>query len=115
MKRGIENKRLLGLIVELRKADKGVWKKVARELEKPTRRRPAVNISKLEEYVNDGETVLVPGKVLGAGHLSKKLEVAAFSFSGSAKALIEKSGVKPLSIEELIKANPEGKNVRILV
>jgi large subunit ribosomal protein L18e len=115
MKRGIENKKLLELILELKKADKDIWKKVARELEKPTRRRPAVNVSKLEEYVNSGETVLVPGKVLGAGHLSKKLEVAAFSFSGSAKALIEKSGGKPLSIEALMKANPEGRNVRILV
>ena len=115
MKSGIENKKLLGLIYELKKADKEIWKKVARELGKPTRRRPAVNVSKLEEYVNDGEIVLVPGKVLGAGYLTKKVEVAAFSFSGSAKALIEKNGGKLLSIEELMKANPEGKNVRILV
>lgn len=115
MKSGIENKRLLGLIVELKKAEKEIWKKAARELSKPTRRRPSVNVSKIEEYVNDGETVLVPGKVLGSGHLSKKVGVAAFAFSGSAKALIEKSGGKPMSIEELMKANPDGKNVRILV
>ena len=44
MKTGIENKKLLGLIGELKKADKEIWKKVARELEKPTRRRPAVNV-----------------------------------------------------------------------
>ena len=115
MKSGIENKRLLALIYELKKADKEIWKKVARELSKPTRRRPSVNISKIEEHVNDGETVLVPGKVLGAGHLGKKVEVAAFAFSKSAKTLIEKNGGKIMGIDELMKANPEGKNVRILV
>ena len=111
----IENKRLLALIYELKKADKEIWKKVAYELSKPTRRRPSVNVSKIEEHVNDGETVLVPGKVLGAGHLSKKVEVAAFAFSGSAKTLIEKNGGKIMGIDELMKLNPEGKNVRILV
>ena len=42
MKTGIENKKLLELILELRKAEKDIWKKVAKELSKPTRRRPAV-------------------------------------------------------------------------
>lgn len=115
MRIGIENKMLLELIAELKKADKEIWKKVARELSKPTRRRPSVNVSKIEEYVNDGETVVVPGKVLGAGYLSKKVDVAAFSFSGSARALIEKNGGKIMGIEDLMKANPEGKNVRVLV
>jgi len=115
MKSGIENKRLLALIYELKKADKEIWKKVARELSKPTRRRPSVNVSKIEAYVNDGETVLVPGKVLGSGDLNKKVEVAAFAFSESAKTLIEKRGGKTISIDELMKSNPEGKNVRILV
>lgn len=115
MRSGIENKRLLELIVQLKTAQKDVWKKVARELSKPTRRRPAVNVSKIEEYSGDGETVLIPGKVLGSGMLTKKVEVAAFSCSASARAMIEKSGGKLMSIEELMRANPDGKNVRILV
>ena len=57
----------------------------------------------------------MPGKVLGAGYLSKKVAVAAFSFSGSAKTLIEKSGGRIMGIGDLAKENPEGKNVRILV
>jgi large subunit ribosomal protein L18e len=115
MKRGIENKRLLALISSLMAAQKDIWKKAAKELSKPTRRRPQVNVSKIEEHVNEGETVLVPGKVLGAGHISKKVDVAAFSCSNSARALIEGRGGKFMSIEELMEANPEGKNVRILV
>lgn len=115
MKTKIENKKLLALITELMKAEKDIWRKTAKELSKPTRRRPQVNVSKIEEHVNEGETVLVPGKLLGAGHISKKVDVAAFACSMSAKALIEASGGKLMSIDELMKANPEGKNVRILV
>jgi large subunit ribosomal protein L18e len=115
MKIGIENKKLLALITELMKAERDIWRKVAKELSKPTRRRPQVNVSKIEEHVNEGETVLVPGKLLGAGHISKKVDVAAFAYSTAAKALVEGSGGKIMSIEELMKANPEGKNVRILV
>lgn len=115
MKCGIENKRLLSLILELKKADKAIWKRVAFELSKPTRRRPEVNLSKIEEHGSETETILVPGKVLGAGHISKKVNVAAFAYSESARMLIEKSGGKLMKIEELMKSNPEGKNVRILV
>ncbi len=115
MKSGIENKRLLTLIVELKKADKDIWKRVAYELSKPTRRRPEVNLSKLEEYGTDGETILVPGKVLGSGYLTKKVNVAAFAYTESAKSLIAKSGGKMMGIADLMKSNPDGKNVRILV
>ena len=115
MKSGLENKRLLTLITELKKADKDIWKRVAYELSKPTRRRPEVNLSKLEEYGLEGETILVPGKVLGSGYLTKKVNVAAFAYTESAKMLIAKSGGKMMGIADLMKANPEGKNVRILV
>ena len=91
-----------------------VWRKVAKELEKPTRKRRVVNIFKIEKYANDGETIIVPGKVLGVGDLSKKVIVAAYSFSSSAREKLEKK-TKILTIEELMKKNPKGKNTRIIV
>jgi len=41
-------------------------------------------------YRKEGETVVVPGKVLNVGELTKKVEVAAFSFSQSAEEKIKK-------------------------
>ncbi len=61
-----------------------------------------------------GETVVVPGKVLGDGSLDHKLEIAAFKFTQSAKEKIKKAGGKFMSISELIKKNPKGSNVRII-
>lgn len=115
MEKGPENKRLLELIGQLRKANKGIWKKAAEELSKPTRRRPEVNVSKIERYAKDGSVILVPGKVLGSGFITKKVTVAAFNFSESAKANISKGGGKAIHIAQLLSENPQGKDVLILI
>ncbi|MSR86218.1 50S ribosomal protein L18e [Candidatus Woesearchaeota archaeon] len=103
------------LISELQKAGKTVplWKRVAEELESSTRRMVAVNISKLDTVVQEGEIALVPGKVLSLGEASKKMTVAAFSFSEAARAKISVKG-EAISITELLKKNPQGKKVRLI-
>jgi large subunit ribosomal protein L18e len=53
--------------------------------------------------------------VLSEGELTKKLTIAAWRFSAKAKQKIEKAGGRVISIEELIKENPKGSNVRIMV
>lgn len=109
---------LLILIQELkresREGDVAIWRDIARRLEKPRRNWAEVNISRLERYANDGDTIVVPGKVLGAGSLSKKLTVAAFKFSDSAREMIERAGGRNLTIEELVEENPSGSGVRIM-
>lgn len=113
---GASNIQLKKLIVGLktlsRKEKTPLWNLLAFELEKPTRSRREVNLSKIELYANDNDTIVVPGKVLSAGELKKKVHVAAFRFSESAKAKINKAG-KALTLEELMKKNPSGKGVRV--
>ena len=62
---------------------------------------------------SDKEIALVPGKVLSDGELTKKMTIAAFQFSKEAMNKINKKG-KAITIKELIKENPKGKNVRII-
>ena len=90
-----------------------LWKRVAEDLEKPTRQRRIVNIFKIDAYAEEGDTVIVPGKVLGEGDLTKKVTVVAFSFSDEARAKIAKSG-KTMTIIELVKSNPKAQKVKIL-
>ncbi len=99
---------------ESREGGTAIWRDIARRLEKPRRNWAEVNISRLEIYANDGDTIVVPGKVLGAGSLSKKLTVAAFRFSESAREMIKKAGGRNLTIEELVEENPSGSGVRIM-
>ena len=114
---GPTNIHLKNLIRELRKLSTKnnikLWKRIAYELEKPTRKRREVNISKIDKYTRENEIALVPGKVLGNGELTKKIIIAAFKFSEKAKEIINKKG-KAISIQDLMKDNPTGKKVRII-
>lgn len=101
------------LVAELRKTKTPAWKRIADELEKSTKRMPKVNIHKINKYTRDKEIAVIPGKVLGVGNLDKKLTVAAFQFSESAREKINKSG-KALSLSEILKQNPKAEKVRIL-
>ncbi|MEK6939045.1 MAG: 50S ribosomal protein L18e [Nanoarchaeota archaeon] len=90
------------------------WKRVLEEVNKPSRQRREVNLYKIEQFAQEGETVLVPGKVLSVGELKKKVDVAAMNFSAEAKQKITEAKGKVYSISELLHKNPEGKKVRIL-
>jgi large subunit ribosomal protein L18e len=93
--------------------DAAIWKRVASDLEAPTRKRRVINVYKLDRYVKDNEVVVVPGKVLGSGEISKKITVAAYTFSEQAVQKINAKG-KCLSIRELVEKNPKGNKVRIM-
>lgn len=119
MKRtGPTNPNLQKLIRDLKKlsAEKQVklWRRIAKDLEKPTRIRRKVNLYKVQKYLKDGETAIVPGKLLSLGELTKKAEIAAYQASQQAKEKIAKAGSKFLTIQELMKKNPQGKKIRII-
>ena len=113
-KTGPTNPLLQELIQELkdqsRKTKVDLWRRIADDLEKPSRRRASVNIFKIDAYAKDGETAIVPGKVLATGELKKKIKVAALSFSAQAENKIKDR----LTISELMKSNPKGNKVRII-
>ncbi len=114
---GPTNPELNGLIQELKKKSiehgVNIWKRIANDLEKPTRKRRIVNLYKINKYTKKDETVIIPGKVLAVGDLDHPVTVAAFSFSGAALDKINKVG-KTMPINELIKESPKGKKIRII-
>jgi len=91
-----------------------IWKSIAELLAKSRRKRIAVNLSRLNRYTEKNETVVVPGKVLGAGEIDHPITVAAFVFSQKAMEKIRKARGKCLSIIELVKKNPKGSKVKII-
>ncbi len=60
-------------------------------------------------YIHEKETALIPGKVLSPGKLTKKVSIAAWSFSEKAHEKIKKAGGKTLTIEELDERQSERK------
>ncbi len=119
MKRtGATNPLLQELIGELKKRANeqsvNLWKRVALDLEKPTRQRRVVNLSRINRYTEENEVIVVPGKVLGTGSLNHKLTIAAFQYSDGAKEKLEKSKSTVVSLLELSKESPSGKKIRII-
>ncbi len=115
---GATNPVLSSLIHELKKRSNeqsiSLWKRVAIDLEKPTRQRRVVNLSSISRHTEENEIIVVPGKVLGSGTLNHKLTISAFQFSDGAKEKIEKAGAKIIPLLELSKENPSGKKIKII-
>ncbi len=98
---GPTNDELRQLINKLGKDKTPFWKRIAKDLSRPTRSRRSINLSRINRFTKSGETVVVPGKVLGAGELKHKLSVAAFEFSESAVKKIKEAGGDIMSINDL--------------
>jgi len=112
------NDHLRNLISDLKalssKNSANIWKRIASDLERPTRQRREVNLSRINRHAKANETIIIPGKVLSSGSLDKKITIAAWQFSQAALEKIKESKSTPISIEELMKKNPKGQKVRIL-
>lgn len=115
---GPTNILLKGLITDLRvqasSQKVSLWRRIADDLEKPSRQRRHVNLYQLSKHSKENESIIVPGKVLGTGDLSHKINVAAFTFSESARAKIAKANGQCLTIKEVLAKNPKGKDLRII-
>lgn len=90
------------------------WREIARRLNSSRRNYANVNIGELENFLNDGETVVVPGALLGAGYFEKKVTFSALKYSKGAREKLEKSGSTLKTLLELAKENPKGTNIKIL-
>jgi len=118
MKSKVVNPQLKELITELgrkaRKHDAPIWRKTAELLSRSKRSRVIVNVAELMRNTAEGEKILIPGKVLGAGTARHGLTVAALRFSPQAKQKLEKADCTCISILDVLKENPSGTGIRLL-
>ncbi len=115
---GSSNEHLRALITELRTQgalnNVQLWRRIADDLEKPSRQRREVNVSRIDRCTEANDIVVVPGKVLGTGNIAHQVTVGAFAFSETAKESIENAKGKCVSIQELLKKNLKGQKVKII-
>ena len=91
---------LVETIIKLKKTNP----EVAKELARPKRRWPAVNLKEIDMIKGD---VLIAGKVLSAGDLSGAKKIVAWSISGKALEKIKDAKGTFITIAEEMKKNPE--------
>lgn len=118
MKEDKTNPQLTELVRSLRKASTEnkapIWLAISRALKRPRKNMAQINLSRISRLTKNGETVAVPGKVLGAGSVDHKVTVAALTFSASAKEKIRLAGGTCITLNQLVEKNPEGTEVRIM-
>jgi len=97
-----------------REHEAAIWRDIAKRLQKPRKSWAEVNVSRLDRYLNENDSAVIAGKLLGAGAIGNPVTVAAFQCSDSARRKIEKAGGTVLTIQELINLNPKGTGIRIM-
>lgn len=90
------------------------WGAVLRLLETAKRRQRAVNIYELERLRTDSGRVLVAGKLLGSGSLSRQLTVVAFDFSETAYRKVKEAGGNPIYLRDFLKESPDASGFTIV-
>lgn len=91
-----------------------IWGAAAKLLARPGGTSIEVNLGRISRLAEEGQALFIPGKVLGAGVVDKKLVVGAFSFSESARSKLISAGGTPLSIREFLAKYPKGSEVRLV-
>ena len=94
--------------------DAPIWSKIADYVQKSRSNQKIVNLTKINETTEDGNAIIITGKVLGTGNISHKVLVSSFSISNSAAKKIKESGGEVLKFSEMIKKFPTGKGVKII-
>lgn len=90
------------------------WFPLAKLLSGSTKKYPSFNLSEINELAKEG-IVVIPGKVLGSGSISKKVSIYALSFSSSAQAKLAQAKIESGSIASLIEKNKKATGVQVLV
>ncbi|MEM1535721.1 MAG: 50S ribosomal protein L18e [Candidatus Pacearchaeota archaeon] len=111
-----KNLELKETIFKLKKAskEKPELLVVARYLALPRKKQVEVNLEKIDKKSENGDTIIVPGKVLSKGNLNKKIELVAFKASKKALQKIQSSGSKFKTIEQFVEES-KNKNFKIII
>ena len=90
------------------------WMPIAKFLSGSTRNYESVNLAEIEEKTKVGDTVVIPGKVLSEGNITKKIRICALSISAGAKERLKATKSEFVTIAEEIKKNPKAEGIRLI-
>jgi len=108
-----QNTMLVETLRAAKKTGSEIWLNVASVLSSPRRNKIAVNLGELEKATKEGDSIVVPGKILSQGEISKKIAVIAFAFSKKAKEKLLKTKSQAVNIIDEIKKNPQAKGLKV--
>ncbi len=90
------------------------WNNIAKIISGPTRKFPSLNLFEIEKHSKVGDTIVIPGKVLNKGDLTKKIKICALGISERAKEKLRISKSEFVQLVEEIKKNPKAEGIKVL-
>jgi len=90
------------------------WLEIARILASSTRKQPAINFSEIDKNAELGDTIIIPGKVLSQGELTKRIKICALAISEQARGKLKNAKSEFVYLAEEIKKNPKAEGIKII-
>lgn len=90
------------------------WSEVSSKLSGSSRAQKTISLGQIETIAKDGESVLIVGKVVSQGNLTKKVKIISLGISESAKEKLKESKSEFSTILEEITKNPKMEKIRVL-
>ncbi len=103
---------IVDTILEAKK-NKG-WMEIAQIISGSTRKYPSVNLKDINKKSADGDTIVIPGKVIGAGELNKRIKICAVKFSSSALDKMKTSKSEAVTLVDEIRKNPRAQGIKVI-
>lgn len=107
-----EKKRNPVIIEAIKLAKKHNLLELAKKLSSPKSNYAHINVEELNEI--EGNNIMVVGKVLGSGKISKKITVSALSFSQQALDKLKNANCEIKTIAEHIGKNKSLEGVKLI-
>ncbi|MEM4271708.1 MAG: hypothetical protein QXD13_01310 [Candidatus Pacearchaeota archaeon] len=90
------------------------WMKYAKILSVANRKQANVNLGEIDAKASMGDTILIPGKVLSEGEITKKIRICSFGISKMAREKLKNSKSDWDSILNEIKKNVRAEGLKII-
>ena len=90
------------------------WNFLVKELSSSTRKTPSVNLKDIDAKVKTGDTIVITGKILSKGDLTKKIRICALSISQSALERLKESKSEFIKLKEEIIKNKKAEGIKLI-
>lgn len=90
------------------------WFSLAHFLSGSKRYFASVNLSEIDAKTTAGDTVIIPGKVLSSGNLSKKVRICSLSISAEALQKLKSTKSEYVTIADEIKKNSKAEGIKLI-
>ena len=115
IKKNLKRKTNLELAETIKLSSKNpAWIKLSKILSSPKSNYSELNLSKIDSETTEGDTIVIPGKVLSKGKISKKVRICSLSISLPALEKLKQTKSEYATILEEIKKNPKAEGIKIL-